>query len=488
MNPGHIKDEDSLEQDWFLSQTEDGEDPELESETHPSNESVPEIICIKEEEESDSETVSEPRAAFPDRTADRTLPCSLQESPAPYAPQRPKTLTPRERKRKFTRRELSVIVQGVLAKTEALFGKNKEALAVRKRVWQDMANQVNALGGPCKRSWHDVQKRFYMYRMGVKQKALALRSAQRGGAGAKPPPGQDLTPMTLEEVRILATWSASALEKGRDGNSREQPVPQAASSSSSFPCLPAPPLRRPDPDADEQRFPSNTRTPPGLAPPPLASSSTPQPRPCPRGAGIPQRNPLHHPREPPAPAAPSARCGRLYSHSTATMSSPSLPSQTPRPSPHPPSSLRPLMAGRPPPAGPLGPSGPQPPSLDALAQVQTSLSQLLQGQAEQARGVALMQQRMEGHMASMSNSLAVLAAVLPDVVRALEGLGSGMGKLAGRLPPASAPHPPPPPPPPAAAAAAAAAPPQVVSSSGQAGGPRLGYSAAEDSEFRSLQQ
>lgn len=224
MNPAHIKEEDSPEQDWFLSQTEDGErspeleseGPELESETGPfggsSNEGVPEIICIKEED-SEPENGVEPS---------RTLLRSLQDRPAPYVPQRPKTLTPRERKRKFTRRELSVIVQGVLAKTEALFGKNKEALAVRKRVWQDMANQVNALGGPCKRTWHDVQKRFYMYRMGVKQKALALRSAQRGGGGARDPPGQDLTPMTLEEVRILATWSASALEKGRDCSGRER--------------------------------------------------------------------------------------------------------------------------------------------------------------------------------------------------------------------------------------------------------------------------
>ncbi|XP_058877870.1 myb-related transcription factor, partner of profilin-like [Acipenser ruthenus] len=464
MNPAHIKEEDSPEQDWFLSQTEDGErspdleseGPELESETGPgggsSNEGVPEIICIKEED-SEPENGVEPS---------RTLLRSLQDRPAPYAPQRPKTLTPRERKRKFTRRELSVIVQGVLAKTEALFGKNKEALAVRKRVWQDMANQVNALGGPCKRTWHDVQKRFYMYRMGVKQKALALRSAQRGGGGARDPPGQDLTPMTLEEVRILATWSASALEKGRDCSGREQPFPQAASSSSTFLRLPAPPLHRPDPEAEEESFPSNSRTPPGMAPPPPAPSSTPQPRPCPRGAGVPQKTSHHHLRGP-----PSTGCGRLYSP---------LPSQT---APHPPSGLHPSIGSRPPPAPPLRPAGPQPPSqpsLDALTQVQASLSQLLQGQVEQARGAALMQQRMEGHMASMANSVAVLAAVLPDVVRALEGLGATMGKLAGGLLSVSPPLPP-----------AAAVPPQV-SSSGQSGGPRTGYSAAKDSEFRSVQQ
>ncbi|KAJ8414750.1 hypothetical protein AAFF_G00022730 [Aldrovandia affinis] len=114
---------------------------------------------------------------------------------------------PRERVRKprFTPHQSQVLMERTVAHAPHLFGERTSPVSVRKRIWQEVAQAVNAIS-KTKRSVREVQKRWRDERRRIKHRAQDLWQAL---AQTGVPMGQ-LTP--LEEA-VVATFNDATIKK-----------------------------------------------------------------------------------------------------------------------------------------------------------------------------------------------------------------------------------------------------------------------------------
>lgn len=116
------------------------------------------------------------------------------------------TMAERQRKPRFSAAELRFLREGVVADSSKLFGKDNASVKERKRLWDSIVDNVNAVS-TVKRTAIDCQKRWNDDKRVVKKKASKYhRESQRTGGGTCE------GVLTQEEEAVLSTVPVESVQ------------------------------------------------------------------------------------------------------------------------------------------------------------------------------------------------------------------------------------------------------------------------------------